>query len=145
MVCTFFGHKDAPSEVKEKLKIELLHLLEKESIRFYIGNNGSFDYYAQSVAYEISKSNPDANAIVVLSHLNEKIISGLQIDTVFPEGLEKTPPRFAISKRNDWMIKQADVAIVFVKNKLTNSYKWLTKAKKKGLTVINLADETKSR
>ena len=142
MVCTFFGHKDAPDSVKEKLKNEILRLTSEKNVEFYVGNNGNFDYYVQNVLYEISKIQPNIKFSVVISYLNERIISDIKNSTVFPEGLEKVPPRYAISKRNDWLIKRANIAIVFVKNRFTNSYRWMDKAQRKGIKVINLAEDT---
>lgn len=44
MNCTFFGHADAPSEVKNKLREEVVKLIENRGVdRFYVGNHGSFD------------------------------------------------------------------------------------------------------
>ena len=35
-------------------------------------------------------------------------------ETVFPDELTKTPPRFAIAKRNRIMLRLADTAVVYV-------------------------------
>ena len=82
----------------------------------------------------------DINFTVVLSYINEKSICADQYYTIYPEGLERTPLRFAISKRNEWMIKKSNIAVFYVKHSLSNSHKWLEMAKKKGLNVINIVD-----
>ena len=138
MICTFFGHKNAPASVKEILKDEILRLVDKGGVEFYVGNNGNFDYYVQEILLDISQKRSDVKFSVVISHLNESVMSKMDAFSLFPEGLEKALPRFAINKRNEWLIKKSDVAIVYVKNTFTNSYKLMIKAAKKGIKVINL-------
>ena len=37
MVCTFFGHKDCPSEIRDKLKQKLIYLIENCGVdEFYV-------------------------------------------------------------------------------------------------------------
>ena len=81
----------------------------------------------------------------MLSRPDEKAIFSEQFFTLFPDGLEKTPPRFAISKRNDWLIKKSQIVIAYVDNRFTNSHKWIEKAKNKGIDVINLANQENRR
>ena len=44
MICTFFGHRDAPESIKPLLRKVLLNLIENQGItQFYAGNQGNFD------------------------------------------------------------------------------------------------------
>ena len=44
MVCTFFGHRNAPETIKTSLRATLIDLIENKNVNmFYIGNNGAFD------------------------------------------------------------------------------------------------------
>ena len=98
MNCTFFGHKDAPDELKKDLKKTILALKQQYDIRcFYVGNQGYFDYLVQEVLSEIK-----VNYSIVLSSLNEYVHLNDQSRTVYPEGLENGLPRFAICRRNNW-------------------------------------------
>ena len=55
MVCTFFGHKDAPSSIKMRLE-EIIEALINEGVKnYYVGNNGNFDFYVQGVLENIVK------------------------------------------------------------------------------------------
>lgn len=36
-------------------------------------------------------------------------------DTIYPDGLESTPPKYAIVKRNKWMIDNSDYVVTYVK------------------------------
>ena len=44
MICTFFGHRNAPREVENKIKEVLDTLIINQCVsEFYVGDNGSFD------------------------------------------------------------------------------------------------------
>ena len=59
--------------------------------------------------------------------------------TIFPDVLENTPSRFAINKRNKWMIEKSDYVVCFVWQTLTNAGEFLEFANRKGKKIINLA------
>ncbi len=141
MVCTFFGHRDAPQNIKAKLENQIRLLINNGVKQFLVGNNGFFDFLVQAVLEDISKVHSNINYSIVLSRINEQAAFGNQNLTLFPEGLENVPPRFAICKRNNWLIANSDIAIVYTINKHSNAYKWTKKALSKGMTVINLANE----
>lgn len=144
MNCAFFGHRNAPSEIKILLKEAILHLIQTEGVHnFFVGNNGNFDFYVQCVLKELKDEGLDICFDIVLSHLGEIALSENQSETIFPEGLETVLPRFAISKRNDWLIKNSSFLIAYVTYTFSSSYQWMQKAAKKGLKIINLAPETK--
>ncbi len=139
MICTFFGHSDAPDSIKEDLRKKILHIVENVGVKtFYVGNNGNFDFLVQSILAEMSIEKSFEFSIV-LSYVNEKALSGNQEATIFPEGLEKALPKFAISKRNEWLIKKSNYAIVYLEHRFSNSCKWVEKSKKSGLKIINVA------
>ena len=140
MLCVFFGHRDAPSAVREALRCEIVNLIETEGVReFIVGNNGNFDFLVQEVLKEITEEKPYVSCAVMLSRIDERALCGDQRMTVFPEGLEHTPPRFAIARRNELMLKNASHVIAYVKHTPSDSAKWVQRAEKNGLRVINLA------
>ena len=64
MVCTFFGHRDAPTEIRDKLQAVLVDLIENhDADTFYIGNNGSFDAMARNVLIELKPIYPPLKTI----------------------------------------------------------------------------------
>ena len=142
MVCTFFGHRDTPCSARESLTKEIYNLIEGGVTEFFVGNNGGFDLIVQDVLEEISIKNTNIKYSIVISKISEAAISGFQHATVFPEGLELAIPRFAISKRNEWLLKNSQILIAYVKHKGTNAYNLLQKAARLGLKIINLAEST---
>lgn len=57
---------------------------------------------------------------------------------MYPEGLETVPLRFAIDKRNSWMIERSKYCVCYINNTFGGAYKFACMAKRNGLTVINL-------
>lgn len=60
-------------------------------------------------------------------------------ETVFPEGMETVHPRYAISKRNEWMLAEADIIVCYITHSWGGAAKYVTKARNKIKTVINIA------
>ena len=54
-----------------------------------------------------------------------------------PDGIEKVPPRFAISYRNRWMVKHADYVIAFV-HRGGGAEQFVKLAERQKKSVINL-------
>ena len=142
-VCTFFGHRDCPAAVKPKLRTVVAELIEQYGVeRFYVGRQGTFDAMARSVLRELAKVYHHISYAVVLERLpgpREKAVWDFS-DTIFPEGLETVPPRFAISKRNDWMLKQADFVVTYIAHGWGGAVQYAEKAQRQGKRVLNLAE-----
>ena len=60
-------------------------------------------------------------------------------DSIVYPPLEKTPLKFAISKRNEWMIDQSDFVIAYVEHSFGGAYQSLKYAHRKGKRIVNLA------
>lgn len=142
MNCTFFGHRNAPYSIRKKLKKAIESLADEGCENFFVGNSGGFDLLVQSVLEELKNENRIIKYRIVLSYIGERALSENQEKTIFPEGQERTLPKFAISKRNEWMIKNSDVAVVYLLDTATNTAKWIERARKKGLEIINLAKDS---
>lgn len=139
MICTFFGHRDAPKCVEDKLRHVLLDLINsKNVIMFYIGNQGAFDFMVKKVLRELG-----AKYYVILAYMPSKtdIFDTLDYsETIFPNGLENTPPKFAISKRNMWLIEKSDIVVTYVTKTYGGAFAFKQQAIKKGKTVIELSE-----
>ena len=112
---------------------------------FYVGNNGQFDHLVAAVLRELKSRHPQISYSIVLAYLPEREKEHNQLsytETIYPEGLEDTPPRFAISKRNKWMVQQSEYVISYVEHSFGGAAQFTEYARKKHRTVINLADLT---
>ncbi len=145
MKCTFFGHRNTPQYVEKLLQETIIGLIENNNVdMFYVGNQGGFDCMVRKILEKLELRYPQVSYFVVLAYLpisNNNEDSDKYVDTIYPEGLEKIPRKFAIAKRNIWMIEQSDIVITFVKNSVGGACKFKNYAEKQCKIIINLAEK----
>ena len=110
---------------------------------FYVGNEGQFDYMVLRCLRLLSAKYTHIRFAVVLSRMpveKERDYRADYFDTIYPLGLEKAPPKFAIDRRNRWMLEQADCVVTYVRHQVGGAWKYKALAEKKGKVVFNLAD-----
>lgn len=142
MVCCFFGHKDTPASIAHALETVIEYLIQERDVdEFLVGNHGNFD----SMVYRVLKGaitvRPHITYHVVLAYMpKESAESSLYEyrETLLPEGIEKVPPKFAISWRNKWMIREADICVCYVKHSWGGAAQYMEYAKKHAKEVVNL-------
>lgn len=138
MVCAFFGHRDAPIEILDKIKETVINLIEERDVtKFYVGNNGDFDRMALSVLKELSGMYPQISYYVVYAYLPEKGREDLE-HTIYPEGIETVPKRFAIDYRNRWIVGRADIVVAYVRRSFGGAAKFVDMAERRGKDIIDL-------
>ena len=133
---TFIGHRDSPKNVKLKLISEIENLIVCRNVDvFYVGTQGGFDRLVYECLCELEEKYK-IKTVVVLAYLNREddLTYYDTKKTIFPDCITKTPPRFAISKRNDYILKKSDYLICY----LDNTYELVLKAIKRKIKIINL-------
>ena len=142
MICTFFGHRDAPLEVKPFLREILLDLIEHQDVkRFYVGNQGNFDAMARSLLRELETARGIQYDVVLAypPRNNDPFYEAYY--TIWPEGMETVPRRFAIEYRNKWMIDHSDIVVTYVARSFGGAAKWKAYAIKKKKTVVEISEK----
>lgn len=136
--CCFFGHRECWGLEEESLLQEIERLIKEGVVLFYMGNQGQFDGMARNIIRKMKKIYPHIQYSVVLAYLPERK-DGWN-DTIYPEGMECVPRKFAILKRNRWMIDRADVCICYICHTWGGAFEAVKRAKKKGIPVRNLGN-----
>ena len=138
--CCFFGHSEVTHNIRPKLTAIIEKLITEDGVtEFYAGNQGQFDSMVFYVLKELKAKYPKIRYTVVLAYMPDEHIKEVYGEgTLFPDGLESVPKRFAISKRNDWMISHSDVAVCYVYKVTGGAAKFRDKAKKNGLRIIDV-------
>ena len=141
-VCTFFGHKDTPNKIEPLLRAALIDLIENKQVyTFYVGHQGNFDRMVRKVLRELKECYPIDYA-VVLAYLPETLNPQEDYsDTLDP--LEGVPPKFAIDRRNHWMIDHSDFVVSYVWKPWGGAAKFKGIAEKKGLQIVELFGKDK--
>lgn len=150
MIITFVGHSTVKNYNETRRKLALL--LEKvvseydEDVYCYCGGYGQFDSMCAAICTNLKRSNFKVKVCYITPYITEqhqrKIKEYLQCnmyDEVIYPPLETIPLKFAISKRNEWMVSQADIIIAYVTHTYGGAYTTLRYAERKKKKIINLA------
>ena len=139
-VCTFFGHRDCPETIKPRLREVLIDLITNNGVdTFYVGNQGRFDAIVRSILRELEQAYPEIHYAVVLAYLPGKKNEYDDFsDTMLPEGIETVHPRYAIERRNRWMLQRSDFVVTYIAHPWGGAAKFAERAKREGKTVLNL-------
>ena len=138
MTCTFFGHRDTPYSIREKLKLQIIDLIDNKGVdMFYVGNHGNFDRMVIGILKTIKLIYPIDYRIVLAYPPGKNFVYNGE-ETEYPEGIEKMMKKFAIEYRNNWMLKNADVVVAYVARDWGGAAKFVKIAERKKLYVVNL-------
>ena len=146
MIITFCGHSNFSfsDTTKNKLKNLLIEKIRKNpTCKFYLGGYGDFDGLCLKTIRELKHDFPTIEILFITPYL-DKNYSKLELakyyydDVIFPP-IESVPRKFAILKRNEWMVEQADLVIAYVKYSWGGAAKALEYAKRKKKRIINIA------
>ena len=80
---------------------------------FFLGGYGQFDSMAASVVRNLKIKHPQIRSVLVLPYLDREYDASAYDESIYPP-LENVPKRFAISRRNEYMVDNADVVIAYV-------------------------------
>ena len=140
ITCCFFGHREVIHNIRPSLTEIIEKLIVDEGVTdFYVGYQGQFDSIVYFVLKELKAKYPQIRYTVVLAYMPDEHIKEVYgEDTLFPDGLENVPKKFAISKRNAWMIKHSDYAVCYVHKITGGAAKFREKAEKKGLQIVDV-------
>ena len=145
MTVTFFGHGNAPDTIQPKIEAVLVDLIENQrATMFYVGNHGNFDSMVKKILEKLKKRFELIDYAVVLAYIPVKknnLTEKYFVNSIIPDGIENTPPKYAIVKRNQWMIENADVVVTYVKYIVGGAVQFKRLAEKKGKIVVNILDD----
>jgi len=139
MVVCFCGHGKEiyTNDVHERLYRIVEELINKGAGRFLLGGYGNFDMLAARTVYELKTKYPHIRSELVLPYPDRKYDAGLYNGSVYPP-IENVPRRFAIVRRNEWIVQQADVVIAYVTHDWGGAARMLRYAEKKGKVIAKI-------
>lgn len=139
MVCTFFGHRECP-DLQPYIRAVLEELIIHHKVdTFLVGDSGQFDRQVRNVLKRLSQELPHIRYAVVLAYMPGKRRQEEESsDTMLPEGIELTHPKFAIDRRNRWMLEEADYVVTHICRSWGGAWKYAEMARKKQKNVYNI-------
>ena len=142
MTVTFFGHRDTPCSVQPLLQSVLEELIcQQHATNFLIGCEGAFDRMAIKTLQELQTRYPEIRYTIVYAYYPDQNLFDAPFDcTLFPDELANVPRKFAIDRRNTFLVKRADMLITYVRYHTGGAAKFQKLAEKSGKRVLNLAE-----
>jgi len=145
MKITFFGHANfsAAPEMKERVLGLLEEKIADNDVEFYLGGYGNFDRFALECCQAYKHKHADARLVFITPYLGDwldtrkEYLEKTYDEIIYPD-IESTPKKFSISKRNEWMVNQADLVIGYVMLHFGGAYTALKYAKTRKKPYINL-------
>lgn len=137
MIVTFCGHRttDQTGKLTEWLNMILPSLIEGGATTFYLGGYGDFDNLAAAAVSRQKVTYPDIETVLVLAYLDREVDTSRYDSTTYPP-LENVPRRYAIVKRNEWMIRESDVVVSGVTHEWGGAAKTLEYAQKHNKIIL---------
>ena len=126
MIVTFCGHRDFVETAEAENQLTMfLEKYARENVRLvcYNGGYGNFDYFAAKCVQRMQEQYSNIRNCLVLPYIDQPFLERIEIfknhfdETIYPL-LESVPRKYAIIRRNEWMVDSADIVIAYV------TYSW---------------------
>ena len=141
----FIGHRRIEHEYGledclEEMVMDLLH--RHEFVEFYVGRNGDFDVSAAAAVKRAQRrfgtGSSSLNLVLPYRVKDEEHYVKYYDEIMYPIGPD-VHFKAAITKRNEWMINQANLVIAYVKQFTGGANTALEYAKARKVDFINIA------
>ena len=145
--CFLFGHSDTPEGILPLLEQVVSICCREHGIQsFLVGQYGNFDRWAGLAVKTVKQQHPSISLRLLLAyHPAERpaeLPSGYD-GTIYPDGQEFVPRRYAIVRANRHMIQTSDAVICYAKYAGNASKMFdlaLRQKRTRNIPVYNIAD-----
>lgn len=144
MIVTFCGHRDFVETAEAENQLTMfLEKYARENVRLvcYNGGYGNFDYFAAKCVQKMQEQYSNIRNCLVLPYIDQPFLERIEIfknhfdETIYPP-LESVPRKYAIIRRNEWMVDSADIVIAYVTYSWGGAARTLEYAKRKNKNII---------
>lgn len=146
--CFFIGHREANDEIYAALVNSIdAHITKRNVSEFIVGLYGGFDLLARRVLIEAKQRYPYIRITALMpyhpSERNGELPRSFD-GSIYPEGLESVPRRYAIVRANRYMIDHVDYLVAYVTHPASNAYNLLEYASRRAakgkLNITNIGE-----
>ncbi len=141
----FVGHRQIEDQMHFESRLEHIlraYLHNKEYVEFYVGRNGDFDISVASAVKRLQKAFGNHNSRLILVQpypMKDDPYFEKFYDEIYHPVKSTTHPKAAITKRNQWMIDNADLLIAYAEpNRCGGAAVAVRYAEKHGVKILNL-------
>ena len=137
LIVTFCGHSEVPdrAQVRGWLNDVCERLIEGGAAEFYLGGYGAFDRLCADVLHGLKRRHAHIRLILVLPISTAPCLRKAMTKR-FILRWNRCPRRYAILRRNEWMIQRCDVLVAYVTHGWGGAAKTLAYARKRKKTIL---------
>ena len=116
-ICCGFGGRDTSYDIVPQLRECLEQAIELGCDTFYLGNYGNFDHIMSRETRILKEKYPHIKRVLVIPYATKEIeMNRMYYETyydciILPDKARTVHPKFAIPKKNEWVIDNSDVVI----------------------------------
>lgn len=137
--CFFIGHRDISEAIYSMLEITVTQHIHNYGIReFFVGHYGNFDRMAARAVQQAKEKHPEIKLTLLMPYLNNIPLPSGFDGSIYPDGLEYIPKRYAILRANRAMVDHCDCIIACVRHSFGGAYQCLEYARRKGKAITNI-------
>lgn len=138
----FIGHSKCYNLKPDKVYRGIYSLIEKGIDTFLNGGQGEFDRMCAYRLADVKKEYAFVRSFIVIPYPDFNIAGKELFDRViYPEGMEKYHYKAAIPAQNKYMVENSRRGLCYVNRSWGGAAATYKLAEKKGLYLINTADE----
>lgn len=142
----FIGHDDCHFLSEAAVTAAIEALICRGVTRFLSGGQGAFDRLCARCVSGLKEKYPSVRNLLVIPYLTFTIFDKTLFDEiVYPDGFERYHFKAAIPARNKYMVQKSAFAVCYVCRDWGGAAQTCRLARKAGLILTNLADESESR
>ncbi len=142
---SLIGHRrvDSLREVEEALTAAIEELIRTKSyVEFQLGRNGDFDMIAASCIRQVQKrlGNHNSAMTLVLPYPVAAMddYEAYYDSILIPDEVYGSHPKSAITKRNRWLVQNADLLIAYVHRETGGAATCLGMAEEAGVSLLRI-------
>ena len=147
-ICAFFGHRNTPLSFELETKLEKLvrNLIYDGVYEFWCCNEGTFDLLSRIVMLRLKQEKPYIQLCYVSAYNPDKFPKlkrqsiEKDFEIIYANEIANGHPKFAITRRNKFIVQNADILITYIKNNSGGAYNAIKLAQKHSKKIIPLTN-----
>lgn len=146
---SFIGHREVDDFrfVEDQVERVVAELIDtKEYVEFYVGRNGEFDIMVASVIKRTQRDRGTSNnsLILVIPYpiADMEDMENYYDEVWYPDELYGVHYKAAITKRNEWFVKNSDLLVAYVEHNQGGAYECLKAAEKAKIKILRIDRES---
>ncbi|MBQ3431594.1 MAG: hypothetical protein IJG23_02300 [Clostridia bacterium] len=142
--CCGFGHRELYENIDDLVKREILFAISLGCSIFYTGGMGAFDSAFSRAVRECKKEYPHIRLFLVVPYITKQMQRNKEYyeknydEILKPAVLDNVHPKYAITKRNHWMVQKSNLIIGYTRVSFGGAYDTLQYAKRQGKPLIEI-------